>query len=230
MNGEAKDKFLDDPLQEILHLSTLQHENIVKFHSQHNDGRFIWCVMEYCHHGDLFRLVQESEPNDQMHKEIFTQILNGVSFIHDSGFAHIDLKPDNILIFDKPKLCDFGMMVPLHKIRSDARGTTRYMAPEVFNRQSYEPLRADIWSLGVILFVLQFRKNPWNKPDVTDERFKFVYDLSFARKHVKNSFARLLDAWKFPYEERFLDLLCGMLCAPKERMTLREILQHEWLR
>ena len=84
------------------------------------------------------------------------QICEGLEYCHQNGIAHVDLKPDNILLSSDNtiKLADFGLsdFNPSEEKRSEVKGTKIYMAPEVLKGELYDPFRADIWSLGITLF------------------------------------------------------------------------------
>jgi len=115
------------------------------------------------------------------------------------------------------------------------RGTNKYMAPEVFNssRDSpafYDPRKADVWSLGIVLFMLLFRGNPWNLPDPSDDRFKFIYtDTGGDPVRVARNFQMILESWRMPCEPGIVQLLSVMLCDAKYRWQLEAIVNHVWL-
>ncbi|KAI3328098.1 kinase-like protein [Xylariaceae sp. AK1471] len=136
-----------------------------KFESQ--DSLFI--AMEFCEHGDLKNHICEhghlSEPQAQ---NITDQILQGLIFMHENGFAHRDLKPANILIKQKPpdnewhiKICDMGLTKRVASCMDSTtvRATPGFMPPERIpglgeNPQAADPFACDMWCLGEILFFL----------------------------------------------------------------------------
>ena len=89
-------------------------------------------------------------------KMVFLQIVHGVKYIHDSGFAHRDLKLTNILIDynNTVKIIDFGFACDGNTTERMYCGTPSYMPPEIVERKSYEPKPVDLWSIGVVLFKL----------------------------------------------------------------------------
>ena len=102
-----------------------------------------------------------SEPlPDSRIKQIFKQICRGVRDLHKNGIAHLDIKPENILIDanGNAALCDFGCSYFSKKERIisgiKGRGTVKYSAPEVINSDEYDPFKADIYSLGILLHVI----------------------------------------------------------------------------
>jgi len=111
------------------------------------------------------------------------------------------------------------------------------MAPEVFcssNRDAgpfYDPRKADVWSLGIVLFMLLFRGNPWNLPDATDERFKFIIsDTRGEPPRVAQHLQLILQSWNMSCEPSCIQLLSVMLCDAQHRLLLDEIARHPWLR
>ena len=110
-------------------------------------------------------------------------MVQAVKALHtETEHSHLDLKVDNLLIGNdyRVKLCDLGLATPINEPILKKLGTDDYMAPEVFNVREtqvpYEGLKADIFSLGVILYILNFGIPPWKKPNVSQcrlyKRFK----------------------------------------------------------
>ena len=124
-------------------------------------------VLEYCEAGDLIhkmtRVVNGGAKNESESFQIWHQIIDGIGHMHERGVAHLDLKPQNVLLAneDAPctiKLCDFshsfissrpGALVPASQV-----GAGKYMAPEVSSGSPYDGPAADTWSCGVILYTL----------------------------------------------------------------------------
>jgi serine/threonine protein kinase len=126
----------------------------------------IFLVMEYCEGGELISLVSDFEalPMAARHR-IFSQIIRAVAFLHRNGVAHRDLKPDNILLDARhnAKLGDFGLSrrADGDHLMSTPCGSLVYTAPEILLGQAYDGFKADVWSLGVILFILETGCYPW---------------------------------------------------------------------
>ncbi|EDQ90168.1 uncharacterized protein MONBRDRAFT_16435, partial [Monosiga brevicollis MX1] len=135
-----------------------------------------YLVFELCSRGEVFNLI---EPRAGIRRDllgpIYAQLIDAVTYLHTKGIAHLDIKPENMLLNHdgRLKLCDFGLSVlsedgPLYS----CRGSTGYAAPEnlkchyaaVAKRavQGYDPLKADVWSCGVVLFVLFYGYTPWD--------------------------------------------------------------------
>ena len=119
--------------------------------------------MDICQGGDvLTAIIENVRFKEDQCKTFMTTILNTVSYIHEKGFVHRDLKPDNILFINKDlidfsfiKLIDFGTAVPFkagQKPLTEIIGTADYVAPEVIN-QSYDN-RCDVWSIGCLAHMM----------------------------------------------------------------------------
>ena len=141
-----------------------------------NDATHI--SMEFCEFGDIFDIVKATGgfKNLDLVKFLFSQVLNGVNHLHLIGYSHLDLKLENILVGNdyKLKLCDLGFACKTSKQVKEKRGTESFMAPEILTKDSfstYEGRQADIFSLGVILFILFFGQPPFHRADVRIDRF-----------------------------------------------------------
>ncbi|KAF2123853.1 kinase-like protein [Dothidotthia symphoricarpi CBS 119687] len=111
---------------------------------------------------------------------LFTQVLQAVLDLHDSGFAHRDLKPGNILLSTggHVKLIDFGEAVPLDGNATSFTGTRPYIAPELYAGEvgGYDAAAADLWSLGMLLLRLYLEDDPWDDSSPKDEYFNAFLD------------------------------------------------------
>jgi serine/threonine protein kinase len=129
--------------------------------------------MEYCSGGELFQyLVDHGRLVDPMCRQMFSAIVDAVSYLHARGIAHRDLKPENILFTDhfSPKIADLGLC---HLVTSDSLmqtpcGSPHYAAPEVLLCKGYDGRASDVWSLGVVLFVMATAKLPWRSTTNAD--------------------------------------------------------------
>lgn len=132
----------------------------------------MFLILEYAANGNLFRYIRSkpgtfSDPAKIL--ELYRKICEAVAFIHHNSMVHRDIKPENILIDEhlQPKLCDFGWTINLEKNESRQTfcGTYEYMAPEIFEAQSYNA-SVDIWSLGILLFELFHGHSPYSGSSV----------------------------------------------------------------
>lgn len=171
-------------------------------------------VIEYCSKGDLFGLITKSTYKDTVTKLekfcLFKQVALGVKFLHDNDIVHRDLKPENILI-DKQgilKITDFGVSTAGHKtpgdLDSDLKlcnsfvGSPPYVPPEVMlfkhanaatkadKSKWYDPFKMDMWSLGMIFFVLMYQKAPFQEALSSDDEYRKFADSyeQFCHNHM----------------------------------------------
>jgi serine/threonine protein kinase len=145
--------------QELRIHETLDHANIVKIFSIVYGGSFIYMVMELCSGGDLLDYIQRTGYRPVVRTlSIFTQVLSAIAYLHSRGIAHLDIKPENILMCatDRVKLADFGCCEAPPKLpRKNAVGTLFYAAPELYTSSRPDNRAADVWSLGILFFTLE---------------------------------------------------------------------------
>ena len=169
------------------------HPNIIKVFNYHSNGvlknrsimldkDFDYMSMEYCPHGDLFELIKRvGRLEESVAKALFVQVLNGVEYMHGSAeIAHLDLKLENILIGKdcKLKICDFGFAEDVKANIHQNKGTDGYKAPEIYiqnNDDGYDGAKADIFSLGVILFILIFGVPPFTMATKENAYYRIFY-------------------------------------------------------
>ena len=154
--------------REIAILDKIKHKNIIEMIDNFEELGHIFLVTEYCETSlnDIIFREGRIDPNPN---EVFFQIINAVLYLHHYGVSHRDLKPANILIKSAKepvvKLADFGIATTA-KLKTNAKftGTKRYASPELLaNRVGLMWTKNDIFSLGVILFNLHTREQPWDK-------------------------------------------------------------------
>ncbi|KAI5927281.1 serine/threonine-protein kinase chk1 [Camillea tinctor] len=220
-----------------LHSHIGQHPNVIEWFATGEDPVWRWIAMEYAEGGDLFDKIEADKGvTEDIAHVYFLQLISGVSFMHSKGIAHRDLKPENILMSEDGnlKLADFGMATMFEykgqrKQSSTMCGSPPYIAPEVLacgraQRKSEEIMKysaelVDIWSCGIILFVLLVGNTPWDEP--TPQSWEF--------QEYKKTNGRSTDSlWeKIPADA--LSLLRGMInIEPKRRFTFAQIRQHPW--
>lgn len=201
------------------------HHNVVTIKTTHEDKDYIHIAMELCEGGELFdSIVEAGNFSEKKAATIFRKMLETVNHCHELGVMHRDLKPENFLLTSKGndgelKLTDFGLGVffkPGERFR-DLVGSPYYVAPEVL-RKNYSH-EADMWSLGVILYILLSGLPPfWG--DTEDQIFKMVL-----RGHVDFK----TEPWP-KISEAAKDCVKKLLDQdPSRRSTCKSILQHEWL-
>ncbi|KAJ5186047.1 Tetratricopeptide-like helical [Penicillium cf. griseofulvum] len=188
----------------------------------------LFIAMEYLEVGDLFVYLYKRPPLPEPEvKEIAYQILDGLSMMHENGFAHRDLKPNNILIKSHPpdkwwiKLADFGITKRIeesHGTSTTVKGTPRYFAPEVWGFvERGSAYAADIWALGEIVFEI-FTKKP-----------AFTTPGSLASYKAQQDFpvTMLTDAG---ISQPGVGFVRSLMCPnPNDRMTATSAMSSAWI-
>ncbi|WOL10225.1 CBL-interacting protein kinase 1-like isoform X1 [Canna indica] len=156
---------IDDQIKrEIGTLKLLNHPNVVRLHEVSASKTKIYMVLEYVNGGELFDKISQSAKGRLSEKEgrkLFQQLIDAVSYCHDKGVYHRDLKPENVLVDTQGniKILDFGLSALPQHLGNDGLlhttcGSPNYIAPEVLSNRGYDGARSDIWSCGVILYVI----------------------------------------------------------------------------
>uniref|UniRef100_A0A1D1YA88 non-specific serine/threonine protein kinase n=1 Tax=Anthurium amnicola TaxID=1678845 RepID=A0A1D1YA88_9ARAE len=216
----------DDVWREIQimhHLS--EHANVVRIKGAYEDAVFVHLVMELCAGGELFdRIVQKGHYSERKAAQLIKTIVGVVEACHSLGVMHRDLKPENFLFVNEDedaalKATDFGLSV-FYKpgdTFSDVVGSPYYVAPEVL-RKYYGP-EADVWSAGVILYILLSGVPPfWAETEAGIFKQILQGPLDFES-----------EPWPL-ISESAKDLIQNMLNrSPKKRLTAHEVLCHPWI-
>ncbi|KAJ3671053.1 hypothetical protein LUZ60_008479 [Juncus effusus] len=210
---------------QIMHHLT-GHRNIVELKGAYEDRHSVNLVMELCEGGELFdRIIAKGHYSERAAANVCREIVSVIHSCHSMGVMHRDLKPENFLLLNKRedsplKATDFGLSVFLKpgEVFKDLVGSAYYVAPEVL-RRNYGA-EADIWSAGVILYILLS-----GVPPFWAENEEGIFD-AVLRGHV-DFFS---DPWP-SISSQAKDLVKKMLRQdPKERLTAAEILNHVWIR
>lgn len=162
---------------ELRLMSRFDHPNIVKVIDILYELEIIMIVMEYLPNGDLQGLLSLGiHISFEEQLRIAKELLEALCYLHKRGVAHRDLKPQNIL-FDEEmhvKLIDFGLSKETSNLTRTVCGTPLFMAPEVIKSNTYDPKRADIWAIGVILHLCATGAHfPW----ISRTEMQFVNDM-----------------------------------------------------
>jgi len=139
-------------------------------------------TMEYSDNGDLFDLTTKmgNFSDKAILRHLVSQLCSGLDHLHTKAeHCHLDLKLDNILIGNdyKLKICDLGFAKPVSEQITKTYGTYNYMAPEIIDKKTgehYNGVQADIFSLGVIIFVLYIGKPPFSTAKSTDRYYSLL--------------------------------------------------------
>jgi calcium-dependent protein kinase len=218
---------------EISILTEMSHPNIIKFFEVFESSGHLYIVMECCRGGELFDRIREQKSGAYSEKDsvgVLKQIISGLKYMHDRKIAHCDLKPDNFLFLtsaaDSPlKIIDFGMSkhVQRRKYLTSFRGTPYYVAPEVLEGKYAE--HCDIWSFGVVMFVMLFGFPPFHA-NSDEEIFKKI-KAGFENK-TKKGYGNWFPA-AIPCSEDAKDLIARCLNSDKAvRLNATEVLEHKF--
>mmetsp|Transcript_50876 Transcript_50876/g.45662 ORF Transcript_50876/g.45662 Transcript_50876/m.45662 type:complete len:514 (-) Transcript_50876:102-1643(-) len=165
-------------------------------------------------------------------QRMFKQIVSCTSWLHSKGVCHLDMSLENAMIASRSKkhgnqikIIDFGLSryYSSGNFTNNKRvGKTGYMSPEVFARKKYDPRAADIWSLGVMLFMMLIGAPPYQIPSPSNPAFKFIVNgrLKDVLKHWKR--LRCIN-------KEALDLLNKIFKYENKRITMDEILKHPFV-
>ena len=220
-SGQDEEKFF----LEVNILSKLTHPNIMHIYEFYEDKANYYIVSELCKGGELFDMITEKGCfNESEAAPLMHQLMSAICYCHQNRIVHRDLKPENILLEDKNKehpvikLIDWGgaRYFSKHKKMSKVNGTPYYIAPEVLNEVYDE--KCDIWSAGVILYILLCGYPPFN-----GETDKEIMDAV-----KKGEFDFPEEEWNVITDEG-KDLIKKMLTYdPKKRPSANQVLQHPW--
>ena len=170
--------------RESLYLSNLKHKNIIKMYCSYQYKDYLYNIMDYAEGGELSQLINSDiEIPEFKIKDIFKQIIEGVKFIHGKNVIHRDLKPNNILFLDKEKthivIIDFGISGISNGLNKEIikAGTFKFTPPEILSKNNFQSSnKIDIWSLGVILYLMYFKKYPFDGENNKEIRKKVERD------------------------------------------------------
>jgi len=170
-------------MNEVAILQKLDHPNIVKYYETYEDIRFLYLVMQYCPHGELFDSFDHFEKagvkyTEQQTAKLIRKTLSALQHCHSENIIHRDIKPENILfdVNNNLVIVDFGLAKQTKAVMNVVAGTPYFMAPEVIDGNYQE--KCDIWSLGVVLYMLVSGTLPFNgtsKPEVYGKIRKGLY-------------------------------------------------------
>ena len=233
-------------------LEGLAHPNVIALLG-HGSGRrssgqshLYFIFMEVASGGELFDQVIDRGANamsEATGRRFMSQLLAGVHHCHSRGVAHRDLKLENVLLTSDGtvKVIDFGLSHIYAKggdgefdrsvLLKEMCGSKSYAAPEVLAGAGYDGFAADVWSLGVSLFAMLSGFFPLDEASPNDWRYgKLIEQQAKGRSTTKSVYGW----YKRPCSHlsaSVVQLLDGMLAIePRQRMTMREVLTHPWLR
>ena len=209
---------------EIKTLKKVNHENCVKLYRIYEDSNAFYMIMEYVKYGNLLeRLVSIRIYTESEALKLIKRLLGVIEYLHSLGIIHRDIKLENILMASNSnntdfKLADFGLATCIEKLHKTKCGSPGFMAPEIING-SYYSLKADIYSIGVVLYILLSGKQPFYSKSLQ----------SILEKNKRGKVKYTGNAWKSisAFGCNFVSILLSK--DPNLRPTAEQALLHPWL-
>ncbi|XP_053086259.1 serine/threonine-protein kinase SIK2a isoform X4 [Pangasianodon hypophthalmus] len=211
---------LEKIYREVEIMKLLDHPHIIKLYQVMETKNMLYLVTEYAKNGEIFDyLANHGRLSEAEARRKFWQILSAVEYCHERSIVHRDLKAENLLLDANMniKIADFGFgnfFQPGQPLATWC-GSPPYAAPEVFEGQKYEGPQLDIWSMGVVLYVLVCGALPFDGPSlpvlrqrVLEGRFRIPYFMTEDCEHL---IRRML------------------VLDPAKRLALSQIRQHRWM-
>ncbi|XP_068621729.1 serine/threonine-protein kinase par-1 [Battus philenor] len=211
---------LKKTFREIAIMKKLRHPHIVRLYQVMESAHTLYLVTEYAPNGEIFdHLVSKGRMPESEAARAFAQMVAAVGYCHSNGVVHRDLKAENLLL-DRDmniKLADFGFSNEYSSGTAMATwcGSPPYAAPELFEGRIYDGPKTDIWSLGVVLYVLVCGALPFDgstlhelRNVVLSGKFRIPYFMSQECEHLIRHM---------------------LVVEPEKRLSLRGVARHRWL-
>ena len=213
-------------LTEISILSKLTHPSIMQIYEVFEDNTNVYIVSEFCKGGELFDMISKKGSfSEEDACKITKQILSAVCYAHQNGIVHRDIKPENILLESKSndyslKIIDWGSAAQFNKKERlhEVDGTSYYIAPEVLNGDYDE--KCDIWSCGVILYILLCGYPPFD-----GEKDEDIYKQVLTGKY---DFPK--EEWDHVSKEAKTLIKKMIEINPVKRISALEALNDDWFK
>lgn len=217
---ELNKKTARSVLAEIAMLETLQHPNIICLFQVLVTSRHVNFITEYIPGGNLFEIIKEDGPmQEEEAKKIFGQVVSAIKYCHSLDIIHQDIKPQNVLIDDmgNAKLIDFGLAI---KYRSGTLlkhrcGTKSCFAPELVLQEPYDGKKADIWSLGVLLYFITIGCFPFTGSTMREMEVKIAMGIYDIPNHISGQLENLIHQI--------------FTVAPEMRPSIEDVDEHPWI-
>lgn len=215
---------VENLITEISILKKVKHAHIVEFKDFQWDNTYIYLILEYCRGGDLSHFIRSKKRlPESVAQRFLQQLAKALQYLRSQSIAHMDLKPQNILLSSTSnpvlKLGDFGLSQYLHtdSSASSLRGSPLYMAPEILLKHHYDA-RVDLWSIGIIIYECLFGQAPFSS-----------HTFAELAEKIKSS-----NPIEIPYgaqvSDKCRELILGLLQRnPNKRMTFEEFFSHPFI-
>ncbi|XP_074568159.1 CBL-interacting protein kinase 23-like isoform X1 [Curcuma longa] len=210
--------------REISTMKLVRHPNVIRMYEVMASKTKIYIVMEFVTGGELFsKIARNGKLKEDEARKYFQQLINAVDYCHSRGVFHRDLKPENLLLDANGtlKITDFGLSALPQQVHEDGKlyttcGTPNYVAPEVVKHKGYDGAKADLWSCGVILYILMAGFLPFEDSNLMS-LYKKIFKADFScppwfSTNAKKLIQRILDP------------------DPLTRITIQQVIENDWFK
>ena len=212
--------------RELSILLKLKHENVVTTYEIIKERDFVFHIMQYAERGDLLRIIHAEGPlTEEMAKDTFTDVCKGVQYMHDKDIAHRDLKCENILILNNNHAIvgDFGFAIEFEDsddfMCKTFCGSAAYASPELLRGSFYNAKSNDVWSLGIVLYVMICGGMPFD-----DNNLKAMVDKQLSKD------IQFPAGIKEKTNVHLISLLFQILEPDiSKRYDIKDVLESDWL-
>lgn len=217
--------------RELAIIKNVKHPNIIRVEDLFRTKHKMYIVMKFMPNKCISDEIDKSGPYcESKAKLCFSEIANGIKYLHRHSVAHRDLKLDNILLDENfnPKICDFGFSKFVSKEDKSGKlrkcdtfvGTPSYEPPEVINSLPYDAFKCDVWCLGVCLFVMLNQDYPFDSEEPKDK---------FVEKQIKRKY-KFRSSVDSKLSQSSKDLVNKLLEPnPKDRINISQVCRHRWI-
>ncbi|XP_038075905.1 testis-specific serine/threonine-protein kinase 1-like [Patiria miniata] len=208
--------------RELEILKAIKHPNVIRCYEIVEIGPKVYISMELAGHGDLLEYIKlRGALTEVKARDFFRQLLEGISYLHGKNIVHRDLKCENLLLdaHNNIKITDFGFsrLITKNDLSKTFCGSAAYAAPEILQGRPYQAFLYDVWSMGVILYIMVTGSMPYDDSNVK----RMVRDQTDKKLGFSRSKQLTLDC---------KDLVLRMLTPdPARRATLYDIHHHSWM-
>jgi len=208
-------------------MGQIDHVNVIKLFEVFDDKKKMNLILELVSGGELFdSIVALGNYSEKKAANLMVTACGALEYLHDKSIVHRDLKPENILLKDNSpdapiKIADFGLarLISKKEMMKTACGTPGYVAPEVLQNKGYDSGAVDMWSMGVILYILLCGFPPFYEeelPALFDQILKGRYDFP--------------SPWWDNISADAKALVRALLTVdPKKRITAADVKTHKWI-
>ena len=202
-------------------LKILKHRNIVNLYEIYESPKYFFMIMDYLPNGDLIeQIIKKKRFQEKEALVIFSQLVDALYYMHKNEICHRDIRTEKIL-FDKknkPKFVGFSYSTfyTQGKKIKDSYGSLCYACPEIIQNDYYNPELADVWSLGVVLYVMVCGYLPFSEDDDEENKYLIINGKVDYPTQISNKVKDLL--------KHMLDI------NPNKRYTFQKIIKHPWFK